>query len=171
MLPTSLLHLISYTLGWLNYGPSLASEQADASVLGFELRHIHAVSPEARVVWADVSRTDHFAPQTPYYVHARSISSSRPASHDAFLRARTLSRVHRQSAALSWEEDQTSGPDVERRDTLLALAKMTNNAYLMPDEQGWYPLGDHWNVVSGPLCRTTHAYPPLRGSAALLRYN
>ena len=40
------------------------------------------------------------------------------------------------------------GPDVESRETLLLLAKMTNNAYLSPGEQGWYELGDRWNVVS-----------------------
>ena len=76
-----------------------------------------------------------------------------------------------ESEAIDWDEIEVEGPDVEDRETLLLLAKMTNNAYLMPDEQGWYPLGDHWNVVSGPLCRTTHAYLPLRGFAALLRYN
>ncbi|KIP10483.1 hypothetical protein PHLGIDRAFT_65614 [Phlebiopsis gigantea 11061_1 CR5-6] len=146
MLPTTLLRLISYTLGWLNHNTSQTGEQADASVLGFELRHIHAVSSEAHVVWADVSATDHFASHSPYFVHTRSIPSSWPTSHDAFLRARALSRIHRQSAVLSWEEDETIGPDVGRRDTLLTLAKMTNNAYLQSNETGWYDLGEGWST-------------------------
>ncbi len=52
-----------------------------------------------------------------------------------------------QSAALDWNEDIVVGPDVESRDTLLLLAKMTNNAYLTPEEDGWYELGDKWPVV------------------------
>ncbi len=53
-----------------------------------------------------------------------------------------------ESVALGWEEDEVVGPDVEKRDTLLELAKMTNNAYLEPGEAGWYDLGGEWNVVS-----------------------
>ena len=73
-----------------------------------------------------------------------------------------------ESEAIGWDEIEVEGPDVEDRETLLLLAKMTNNAYLMPDEQGWYPLGDHWNVVSGPFCRTTRARILLREIAAPL---
>jgi hypothetical protein len=39
------------------------------------------------------------------------------------------------------------GPDVESRATLLELAKMTNNAYVEPDDPAWYDLGANWNDV------------------------
>ena len=47
-----------------------------------------------------------------------------------------------------WDEDEVEAPDVDDRETLLALAKMTNNAYLEYNETGWYDLGGEWNVVS-----------------------
>jgi lipase ATG15 len=57
------------------------------------------------------------------------------------------SRLHLASKDNPWEEDEIVGPDVESRETLLLLAKMTNNAYLEPGEAGWYDLGDGWNAV------------------------
>ena len=48
---------------------------------------------------------------------------------------------------MKWDEDEVSGPDVENRDTLLTLAKMTNNAYVEPSDKAWYNLGDNWTVV------------------------
>lgn len=52
-----------------------------------------------------------------------------------------------QSALLDWDEEETVGPDTESRDTLLVLAKMTSNAYLQPDDKGWYSLGENWTTV------------------------
>jgi putative lipase involved disintegration of autophagic bodies len=52
-----------------------------------------------------------------------------------------------QSALLDWQEDEVSGPDVTRRETLLLLAKMTSNTYFEPYKRGWYNLTDDWNVV------------------------
>ena len=48
---------------------------------------------------------------------------------------------------MDWKEDEIIGPNVESRETLLELAKMTNNAYLEPDDAGWYSLNETWNVV------------------------
>jgi len=48
---------------------------------------------------------------------------------------------------LDWLEDEIIGPDVEKRETLLELAKMTNNAYVEPEDPAWYELGSEWNVV------------------------
>lgn len=49
---------------------------------------------------------------------------------------------------MDWEEDEIVGPNVESRETLLELAKMTNNAYLQPNETGWYSLNETaWNAV------------------------
>jgi lipase ATG15 len=58
----------------------------------------------------------------------------------------------RQSEILDWIEDQTVAPDVENRETLLELAKMTNNAYVERDDPAWYDIGP-WNIVRSPsLC-------------------
>jgi len=52
-----------------------------------------------------------------------------------------------QSAALDWDEDEIPGPDVSKRETLLLLAKMTSNAYVEPNTDGWYNLTDGWGAV------------------------
>lgn len=49
-----------------------------------------------------------------------------------------------QSAVLDWVEDDTIAPDVENRVSLLELAKMTNNAYVEPDDPAWYDIS--WNT-------------------------
>jgi len=72
-------------------------------------------------------------------------SSSRPSSFTAFSRARTRSIVFGQNERLQWDEEEIVGPDVESRETLLELAKMTNNAYIEPDDSQWYDLGGVWN--------------------------
>ena len=154
MLLTTLLYLLTSAWAWFNYDfsiPQSSRQTEDSSTLRLELRHVHAVSSEARVVWANVSQTESFTSNLhgpPYYAQTRRMKSSRPTSHEAFIRARSLSRIHRQSAILDWDEGEVVGPDVESRGTLLELAKMTNNAYLQPNETGWYDLGSEWNVVS-----------------------
>lgn len=52
-----------------------------------------------------------------------------------------------QSEPLQWDEEEISSPDVDSRETLLELAKMTNNAYVQPDDPEWYELGGGWNSV------------------------
>lgn len=170
MLPLALLQFLYSALEWsyhdFSTSPrSVRSTDAGTLPLGFELRHVHAVSPEARVVWADVKQADSLILESaspPYFVQTRAMKSTKPSSHDDFLRARSLTRVQRQSANLDWDEDDIIGPDVESREAILDLAKMTNNAYVQPDEPGWYDLGSQWNVVSvgtfAFLYRTRHAY-------------
>ncbi|KAL7420024.1 putative lipase atg15 [Cryptotrichosporon argae] len=45
-----------------------------------------------------------------------------------------------------WEDVDVSAPDMTDRQTVLALAKMTSNAYTTPDAGDWYPLGAAWNA-------------------------
>jgi putative lipase involved disintegration of autophagic bodies len=54
---------------------------------------------------------------------------------------------HRQNDALLWKETDVLGPDVTHRETLLALAKMTSNAYTQPNASDWYDLGSEWNAT------------------------
>lgn len=84
---------------------------------------------------------------TSYSVATRRIHAHRPPSFNAFSNARLRSLRFGQSESLDWEEDEVVGPDVENREVLLTLAKMSNNAYLEPDENGWYDLGGNWSSV------------------------
>ena len=116
--------------------------------LRFELRHLHAVSSSARVVFADVSTTAQIDPnnsntEDTYTTHARSVIAHRPLhAFQPYSRARRRSVRHDE-----WEEVEIPGPDVESRETLLQLAKMCNNAYVLPEDDAWYDLGEDWDHV------------------------
>ncbi|KAG6832783.1 hypothetical protein H0H92_009401 [Tricholoma furcatifolium] len=121
--------------------------------LKFELRHLHAVSHSSHVIFSDVPlRTldTHSNERNPlhdtYTIRTRQTTSFRPPSFQAFSDARTHSLRFGQSQSLPWDEEDVIGPDVERRETLLELAKMTNNAYVDPLDKDWYDLGGGWNV-------------------------
>jgi hypothetical protein len=129
------------------------------SSLRFELRHLHAVSPTtARVVFADVGPASSEGQSTgkedvtSYTLQTLSIKSFRRPR-----RAARLSTI----VTDDWEEKQILGPDVERRETLLQLAKMSNNAYVMPNDSAWYDLGNSWTPViknDYPHCPTIEDY-------------
>ena len=127
------------------------SFEREPTRLQFELRHQHAVSPDAHIVFADIPQvpTSAFTEgnKTTYTIKTRRLSSFRPPSFRAHEAARIRSIRHAQSADLPWHEDEIVGPDVEDRETLLELAKMTNNAYVAADDAAWYKLRDEWNIV------------------------
>jgi lipase ATG15 len=50
-------------------------------------------------------------------------------------------------ATLEWQDEEIEVPDVQDVETLATLAKMTANAYSLPDDASWYDLGHKWNVV------------------------
>lgn len=132
------------------------SFKCEPTRLQFELRHQHAVSPDAHVVFSDVSQAPTSALTagngTTYTIKTKRISSFRPPSFRAHEAARIRSIRHAQSTDLPWWEDEIVGPDVEYRETLLELAKMSNNAYVPPDDAAWYELGDEWNDVGPFFC-------------------
>lgn len=120
----------------------------------FELRHQHAVSPTASVAFSDIPASHIYSHKdgiSPYRVQTRRITSYRPPSFDMYSEARIRSIRHGQSTDLPWEEDDIIGPDIESREALLQLAKMTSNAYLEHDDPHWYDLGDGWLKVSHTL--------------------
>jgi hypothetical protein len=136
----------------------------------FRLRHFHAVTPSAHVYFADIPLyASLHADSQPFSIPIAPVRTARPPSAAAFAEARALS-MRGQSATLDWDEDQIPGPDVSKRETLLLLAKMTSNAYVEPDTDGWYNLTDKWGVVrslvssgvailwadAGPDVRSTH---------------
>ncbi|KAH7930159.1 alpha/beta-hydrolase [Leucogyrophana mollusca] len=145
MLPKALtallIPLLDFFLDKAEQHPSY-EEQLKPS-LQFELRHEHAVSPSAHVVFSDApaART---AFQASYALRATNITSYKPPSLGAFSNARTRSMRDSQSVHLQWEEQEILGPDVESRETLLELAKMTNNAYVARDDPAWYELNEQW---------------------------
>ena len=115
--------------------------------LNFRLRHFHAVTPSANVYFADVpSHSSLHAEAPPFSIPISPVGTVRPRSAAAFAEARALS-MRGQSAALDWDEDWIPGPDVSKRETLLLLAKMTSNAYVEPNTDGWYNLTDDWDIV------------------------
>lgn len=122
--------------------PSSSSSPAQPAHLQFELRHFHAVSSDARVLFQDVHSTSFQASSSTrpsyYSLRTRRTRVHRPASQAAFEHARVMSARYAQSVQVDWDEDEIEAPDTEDRQTLLLLAKMTNNAYLEPGELGLY---------------------------------
>lgn len=155
MVPSTLTSFLVPLLELWAPKPSTLAPQPQSTPLQLELRQLHAVTSDAHVAFSDVSQSQsaEFAlnGDTTSYTISRTIplTTYKPPSFDAFLNARKSSwDSSLQSAALDWDEDVVTGPDVSSRETLLLLAKMTNNAYLAPGEEGWYDLGDKWPVVS-----------------------
>jgi lipase ATG15 len=123
--------------------------------LQFELRHQHAVSPDAHVVFSDVgpaARNLAGGNQTTYSLWTRNTTSFRPPSFSEHEAARIRSMRHAQSADFPWHEDEIIGPNIESQETILELAKMTNNAYVTPDDPVWYELSERWTNVSHSDC-------------------
>jgi lipase ATG15 len=135
----------------------------------FELRHLHAVSSSAHVSFADVpyQALSSLAHDEPYPIHTSVISTHRPPPSISPLhliderrrRAQTqrpfgLAQSFPEEHADWWDEDEVLGPDISRRSVLQLLAKMTNNAYLSPNETGWYDLGSNWTAVRAVLFLT-----------------
>ncbi|KAG6334638.1 hypothetical protein ID866_4449 [Astraeus odoratus] len=114
--------------------------------LRFDLRHEHAASSAGHVVFSDVRRPidGHGFVGSTYELGTRYVSSFRPPSFDEFTEARMRSIRHAQSTDLPWSSDEILGPDVDSRETLLELAKMTNNAYITPNDTAWYKLSAEW---------------------------
>ena len=154
MLPSLFLSLFNSlsSVFYLPYQLVAPAPSTAAPRLTFQLRHLHAVSEHGHVLLSDVDRTSHVGNLTTYAseeytIDTRLLSSFRPPSFDAVRNARYRSMKFGQTTLLDWGEEEIAGPDVESRETLLVLAKMTNNAYLQPDEKEWYPLGGNWTTV------------------------
>ena len=158
MLLTPVASLLVPFLGWLSGNKRETPNQpSQPQTLQLELRHLHAVSASsAHVVFSDVTHqslnsiylNDTSRSIKPSYsLSTRSTKTYKPSSFDAHSEARLRSLRFRENLWLDWLEDEIIGPDVEKRETLLELAKMTNNAYVEPEDPAWYELGSEWNVV------------------------
>jgi len=151
MLPTALTALLILLLNiFVNEGPDDYGPLQTAPRLHFELRHQHAVAPSGHVVFSDVLRGPVSSLgflNTTHEFGTTYISSFRPPSFNEYIEARMRSIRHAQSTDLFWTHERILAPDVEGRETLLELAKMTNNAYVAPNDSAWYALKEQWAHV------------------------
>ncbi|PFH53533.1 hypothetical protein AMATHDRAFT_137254 [Amanita thiersii Skay4041] len=108
--------------------------------LQFHLRHHHAVTPANRIVFADLDNPPHAL-----HLTTTTLQAHRPSSFSAFTQAIYRSRHHAQSIPLHWSDIDVIGPNVQSRETLLTLAKMTYNAYSHSRDSDWYEVGSDWN--------------------------
>ncbi|KAJ7067243.1 alpha/beta-hydrolase [Mycena amicta] len=149
MLWTSwLLSLLSSSLPIL-HGYDESQPQPTPPSLRFELRHLHAVSAsDAHVVFADVPTRFQSSSSQTTALKTRTITTFKPPSFALHAAARRQSMSFGQSLLFEfpWDEEEIIAPDVDDRETLLELAKMSNNAYVDPDDGAWYELGANWTV-------------------------
>lgn len=126
----AVLQFFTASLLWKERYP----QQQDNS-LAFELRHEHAVASGSLLVFSDVPKSRQLAGQDDRIQYSVKTKATQSHVTTQFLD--------------SWTEIEVNGPDVTDRETLQALAMMTNNAYHPdPDKKGWYDLGPDWNSVS-----------------------
>jgi lipase ATG15 len=164
MLPTSLLISLLLAISATTTQVPLVYQP---SPLTFHLRHLHAVTNTSRILFSDVSQEESLqnsihGTQDSYTLMTRMMKTHRPSSFASFARARMKPYPwgdEDEPEGLSWGEDDVLGPDVTHRESLLHLAKMTNNAYAYPnngDGREWYDLGHNWNIVCFVLCHVYH---------------
>ncbi|KAI0264366.1 Alpha/Beta hydrolase protein [Gloeopeniophorella convolvens] len=151
LLPTPLANLVFSFLSILlpPDGAQHPHARPPSSALNFRLRHMHAATSSAQVYFADMqqhrARVSSGAESSQLSIATQPLRTTRLSSLEAFTAARHMS-MRGQSAMLDWEEEEVPGPDVTRRETLLLLAKMTNDAYYSPGTSGWYNLTEQWDV-------------------------
>lgn len=134
LLPNALQYLLTSFL-WSKDSPSYRNPPP----LRFELRHQHAISNSSRIIFSDVRPGSSGFVAEEYGVGTKSMTVHRPTSRDRFFSARWNSLT-----SVPWDEIEVEGPDIRDRETLLTLAKMTNNAYTEPENSDWYDLGPGW---------------------------
>ncbi|GAB1525912.1 Putative lipase atg15 [Rhizoctonia solani] len=138
--------LLSWLLLALGWSSGLALE--------FSLRHVHHAHPETgRILWNDVDPISHISGYETEYTHTietRHLTVQKPASFERWSEWRTKRRrvpstLYSPLHTPDWKSYETIGPATDKRETLLALAKMTNNAYFKDSALvGWYDLGGNW---------------------------
>lgn len=153
MLPTSLWLLLIFILpAASDQVPLVHSANAVPNSLTLHLRHLHSAN-STNVLFADVPPQNGFREDlAPYVVKSQMLTTHRPSSFAAHSRARLKAFSGSKESEvddLVWGEESVTGPDVTSRETLLHLAKMTNNAYAYPEggDRKWYDLGGNWNIV------------------------
>ena len=109
----------------------------NASFKSFQLRHLHAVSNDSRILLSDVPPS---FTSTEHVINSRHIKAYQPSSLFAFENARARAAQSLETPVDLWTSVNIPSPDTEDRATLLELAKMSNNAYFSPGDKSWYTL-------------------------------
>lgn len=114
----------------------------------FTLRHEYAtINDSLRILFADIPPS--FVPER-HVLKQISISTHTVRSLAILPDARIRFRLSGQTDAQLLVQSTIPAPDVNDRETLLTLAKMTNNAYYEQTGKDWYPLDSYiGNDVSG----------------------
>ncbi|KAG9055082.1 putative lipase atg15 [Serendipita sp. 407] len=81
----------------------------------------------------------------PHLLRSRKTTVKRIRDQKKFHEARMRSMYDSQSTALDWDDMEIPAPDVTDRLTVHELAKLTGNAYALPDQKGWYDTDGKWN--------------------------
>ena len=144
----------------------LTPQVASPGPLRFGLRHEFGVSnTTSRTVFSNTHPASQLT-YDGYEITTHRTQAFRPRNQDAFFRSRHFSREARRE--LGWEETEIEGPNVNDRETLLMLAKMSADAYTRPGQKDWYDLGPDWNNVRpinnfivNPYLRPMRFYPEL----------
>ncbi|KAF8900342.1 Alpha/Beta hydrolase protein [Mucidula mucida] len=131
-LPVALQALLSGVLWKESTSPSLT----------FRLRHTHAIFNGSRNLFSDLPATL-IADTDAYSLQTRLTTVHKPSSWQNYMDSRFLPV----SESSLWQQSSIPGPDVEKRETLLQLAKMTFNTYYEPNSTQWYDLGPDWNTT------------------------
>ncbi|CAE6456607.1 unnamed protein product [Rhizoctonia solani] len=114
--------------------------------LEFTLRHVHHAHPDTgQILWADADVSFASGSGNVHTVDTRSLTIQKPGSLDDWNEWSNMPSTLRTSQTPDWKSHKTVGPATDKRETLLALAKMTNNAYYKDSwTVGWYDLGGNW---------------------------
>lgn len=134
------------------------STNSHNNLKSFRPIHAHLTRPDTyQLLWHNSTPTQSFlsplsddADGVDLTIRTRTITIRRPLSpiRTPGRLAYTLANPYDTSSSSSqWEDTEVVAPDVTDRETLRTLAKMTSNAYVIPDGTEWYPLED-WNAVS-----------------------
>ncbi|KAG8804256.1 putative lipase atg15 [Serendipita sp. 399] len=81
----------------------------------------------------------------PHQLRSRMTRVKRLRRQESLNEARKRSIYYSQSSILDWDEVEIPAPDVTDRLTVAELAKLTGNAYALPDQKGWYDVDGNWN--------------------------
>lgn len=113
-----MINLIPSALQFLSAFLLWDTEPRPPPSLDFRLRHIHATSNDSRTLLNDVP-AEFSANSLSYSLDTRPLTLYKPQSLKQFMSA----RFQPYSDATLWTQQLSRGPDVEKRETLLTLAR------------------------------------------------
>ncbi|OBZ69210.1 putative lipase ATG15 [Grifola frondosa] len=134
-----LVYQLSYSLGSAPSHTSLTFEiqQEYRPILHDDLRDVQSAFDISPLVAELASRT--------ITLQARPTTVYRPRSTTALQRARLRSLQHAESELVEWDQVEVTGPDIEDKYTLAQLARISGNAYALPEAKNWYDIDPTWN--------------------------